>query len=198
MHDGPIQALVGMNLQLGLLLPAVELPQADELEAIRTEVRELLAELRRVCAALRPPMLDTLGLGAALRVLAEDWSAQHGVAVELDLPPNTALRPLPGEVAVNLYRVVQEALSNVARHAAARRVAICLNWENSRLTLGVQDDGRGFAVPTALHSLSAQGHFGLAGMQERVELIGGDLAVESAPGRGAMVRVVKEHVERKT
>jgi signal transduction histidine kinase len=197
MHDGPIQALVEMNLQLGLLLPSVESPQADELEDMRAQVRELLAELRRVCAALRPPMLDTLGLGAALRALAEDWSAQHGVAVQLDLAPDATLRPLSEEVTVNLYRVVQEALSNVARHAAARQVAIHLNWEDSHLDLSVQDDGRGFAVPGNLHSLSAQGHFGLVGIQERVELIGGELMVESVPSQGTTVRVVKEQVERK-
>jgi signal transduction histidine kinase len=201
LHDGPIQVLVGLNLQLGLLLdkfPTRPTPPGESLTAMRTEVRELLSELRQVCAELRPPMLDTLGLGAALRALAEDWSAQHSVAVQLELPPNATLRPLPGEVAVNLYRVVQEALSNVARHAAARRVTIRLDWENSRLALTVQDDGRGFAVPTSFHSLATQGHFGLAGMQERVELVGGALAIESAHGRGTTVRVVKEHVKRQT
>jgi signal transduction histidine kinase len=162
---------------------------------MRAEVRNLLADLRQVCAELRPPMLDTLGLGAALRALAEDWSTQHDVETRLDLPPDATLRPLPVEVSVNLYRIVQEALSNVARHAAARQVTIQLDWENACLTLTVQDDGSGFAVPTPLRSLTAQGHFGLAGMQERVELIGGALTVESAPGRGTIVRVVKEDGE---
>jgi signal transduction histidine kinase len=129
LHDGPIQALVGLNMQLGLLLGRASPPPAasggtlplsqtlgegegrgggegdssltDALTAMRAEVRELLSELRQVCAELRPPMLDTLGLGAALRALAEEWSAQCGVAVQLDLPPDATLRPLPGEVAVN-------------------------------------------------------------------------------------------------
>jgi signal transduction histidine kinase len=200
LHDGPIQALVGLNLQLGWLLPAVETPplirqdspQMEALQAMRAEVRDLLAELRQVCAELRPPMLDTVGLGAALRALAEDWSGQHGVETQLDLPPDAALRPLTGEVSVNLYRVAQEALTNVARHAAARQVTMRLGWENACLTLTVQDDGCGFAVPTPLQSLTAQGHFGLAGMQERAELIGGTLTVESAPGQGTMVRVDQE------
>jgi len=204
LHDGPIQALVGLNLQLGLLLPSAELapvvrqdsPHAEALQAMRADVRELLAELRQVCAELRPPMLDTLGLGAALRALAEDWSAQHGVETQLEHPPDATLRPLPGEVSVNLYRVAQEALFNVARHAAARQVTIRLGWEHACLTLTVQDDGRGFAVPTPLHSLTAQGHFGLAGMEERVELIGGTLTVVSAPGQGTTVRVVKQGADR--
>jgi signal transduction histidine kinase len=144
-------------------------------------------------------MLDALGLGAALRALAGDWSAQSGVEMCLELPPDATLRPepveglrpLPDEVAVNLYRVVQEALANVARHAAARLVTIRLAWEDSRLILTVHDDGRGFVVPTAFQGLAAQGHFGLVSMQERVELVGGTLTVESAPGWGTTVRVVK-------
>ncbi len=220
LHDRPIQALVGLNLQLGLLLsqpsppPAAsgvtlplsqtlgegegrggdegDSPLTEALKDMRAEVRQLLADLRQVCVELRPPMLDTLGLGAALRALAGDWSAQSGVEVRLDLPPDATLRPLPGEVSVNLYRVVQEALANVARHAAARQVTVRLAWEDSRLVLTIHDDGQGFVVPAALHDLAARGHFGLAGMQERVELIGGTWAVESAPGQGTTVRVVKD------
>jgi len=192
LHDGPIQALVGLNLQLGLLAPVSEESTlvGEALSAIRAEVRELLADLRQMCAELRPPMLDTLGLGATLRALTEEWSAQHDVAVHLDLPPDAKLRPLPDEVAVNLYRVVQEALVNVARHAAARQVTVHLAWEDSRLVLTLHDDGRGFVVPDTFHDLAAQGHFGLVGMQERVNLIGGTLKLASAPDQGTTVRVV--------
>lgn len=193
LHDGPIQMLVGLNLQLGLLLAGWDkLPTCPTtLQDMRGEVRELLADLRQVCAELRPPMLDALGLGAALRALTGDWSVQCGVAVHLDLSPDMTLRSLPSEVSVNLYRVVQEALANVARHTAAQQITIHLAWEDSCLILTIQDDGRGFIVPPDFHSLAAQGHFGLAGMQERVELIGGTLTLESHPGRGTTVRVVK-------
>lgn len=192
LHDGPIQLLVGLNMQLGLLLTAGErenLSVAEELQAMRAEVRRLLAELRQVCVELRPPMLDTLGLGAALRALVEEWLAQSDTSITLDLPPDGTLRTLPGEVAVNLYRIAQEALSNVARHAAAQQVTLSLAWEPGCLMLTVRDDGRGFALPAALHNLTAQDHFGLIGMRERAELIGGRLAIESAPGQGTMVRV---------
>jgi len=193
LHDGPIQSLVGLNMQLGLLRSLsgeADTPLAGELGAMRAEVRNLLGELRQVCAELRPPMLDTLGLGAALRALAKDWSAQHGLTVHLEMTPDAEWRSLPDEVAVNLYRVVQEALANAARHAAARQVVLRLTWENAGLGLTVQDDGRGFAVPAALQSLSDQGHLGLVGIQERVNLIGGTLTLESAPGRGTTLRVV--------
>lgn len=192
LHDGPIQVLVGLNMQLGMLLTSLgnadSLPDASP-ATMRAEVRALLSELRQVCAELRPPMLDTIGLGAALSTLAEEWSAQCEVRVALDLPPDAALRFLPDDVAVNLYRVVQEALSNVARHAEARLITIRLSWEDARLVLTVQDDGRGFVLPAALHELTTAGHFGLVGMQERAGLIGADWVVDSTPGCGTTVRV---------
>lgn len=193
LHDGPIQVLVGLNMQLGLLLNALSTLNADPdstLTTMRGEVRALLSELRQVCAELRPPMLDTIGLGAAIRTLAEEWSAQCGAQVALDLPLDAALRSLPEDVAVNLYRVLQEALSNIVHHAAARLTTIRLAWEGVRLILTIQDDGQGFVVPANLHDLTASGHFGLVGMQERVNLIGGEWMVDSAPGRGTTVRVV--------
>ncbi|RMF27080.1 MAG: sensor histidine kinase, partial [Chloroflexi bacterium] len=194
LHDSPIQLLIGLNMQLGLLLAGVSSEELEtsclmqELTAVRAQVRRLLSDLRQVCAELRPPLLDTLGLGAALRALLDEWSAQSGVEACADLSPDEVLRALPDEVSVNLYRVVQEALTNVARHADARRVTLRLTWEEDCLVLTIQDDGRGF-VPVAPRDLVAQGHFGLAGMQERVALIGGTLTVESAPGRGTTVRV---------
>jgi signal transduction histidine kinase len=189
LHDGPIQDLVGLNMQLGLLLAENASP-AESLSAMRAQVRALLAELRQVCLELRPPMLDTLGLGAALRAHAEEWQTQNNVAIQLTLPPDAALRALPSEVAVNLYRVAQEVLTNVARHAHARNVALQLTFENARLALTIRDDGRGFNVPAALHELAAREHFGLMGLHERVELIGGALTIESAPGAGTQVQVV--------
>lgn len=156
---------------------------------MRGEVRGLLDELRGVCSELRPPMLDTLGLAAALRSLAEEWSAQTGLPVHLDLPPQSNLPVLPAEVAVNLYRVAQEALSNIAHHAQARRVDLQLEGEKGGLALSIADDGRGFVLPRDINALAARGHFGLVGLQERVNLIGGNLLVESAPGRGTRIRV---------
>ncbi len=192
LHDGPVQVLVGLNMQLGLLLNSLgdAKIQPDGLAAMRAEVRALLSELRQVCAELRPPMLDTIGLGAAIHTLAEEWAAQCEVRVALDLPPDAALRSLPDDVAVNLYRVVQEALSNIAHHAEAQLTTIRLAWERACLVLTIRDDGRGFVVPANLRDLTANGHFGLVGMQERAALIGGAWTVDSTPGRGTTVRVV--------
>jgi protein-histidine pros-kinase len=166
------------------------------LKEIRAEVQDLLADLRQVCAELRPPMLDTLGLSAALRALADDWSTQKGIAIQLDLPAGAAPRSLPGDVAVNLYRVAQEALSNVARHAQAQHVTIALRQDIDCVALMLQDDGRGFAVPGVLHDLIAHGHYGLIGMQERVDLINGQLTLASSPNQGTSVSVIWRRSEQ--
>jgi signal transduction histidine kinase len=192
LHDGPLQVLVGLNLQTGLLLSqrgADDSPITIALKEIRGEVQELLTDLRQVCAELRPPMLDTLGLGAALRALVEDWSTQSGIAAQIDLPADGNLRSLPGDVAVNVYRVVQEALSNVARHAAAQRVTLAVCDGQQGITLRLQDDGRGFTLPHSSRELIAQGHYGLVGIQERVDLIDGQLQLETAPGRGTTLHI---------
>lgn len=192
LHDGPIQSLVGMNIQMGLLLGAQELPASsvESFREIRAEIRQLSDELRQVCTELRPPMLDTLGLGAAIGALAETWSAQTGVAVQFDAPQKADFRALPDEVAVNFYRVAQETLTNIAKHARAKHVNVALGYERSRLTMTIHDDGQGFNAPITMHDLTGQQHFGLAGMKERMEQIGGQWDLKSAPGDGTTVRAV--------
>jgi two-component system NarL family sensor kinase len=199
LHDSPIQSLIGLNIQLGLLLNTGDLQPAaaEPLKEMRAEVRRLSSELRQVCAELRPPMLDTLGLGAALRALVKEWSDQNAAEVRLDLSPDAALRPLSGEVAVNFYRVAQEALMNIGKHARAQHVNIALLCEDGLLTMTIQDDGRGFDSPITLHDLTARSHFGLAGMRERIGLIGGEWSLKSVPGEGTTV-CVKWHTPEVT
>ncbi len=196
LHDGPLQALIALNMQLGLLAPQSG-ALAAELAALRAEVRGLLAELRGVCSELRPPMLDTLGLAGALRALSDEWSAQNHVPVHLDLQPDPAFPSLPEEVAVNLYRVAQEALTNIAKHAQARRVEVALASRHGRLTMTIADDGLGFTLPRDIDDLIAEGHFGIAGLRERVNLIGGKLDLQSTPGRGTRLRVEWTNPERR-
>ncbi len=192
LHDGPLQSLVGLNLQLGLLAASPDpsnTPPADTLREMRVEVQALLFEMGQVCAELRPSRLDILGLSAALRDLAKDWSVLRNIVTHLDLPPDPALHSLPGQVTINLYRVTQEALANVARHALAQQVTLTLTHQAHRLTLTIQDDGCGFVLQ-APAELAAQGHFGLLGMQERIDLIGGQLIVKSFPNQGTVVQVI--------
>jgi signal transduction histidine kinase len=192
LHDGPIQGLVGLKLEIGLLLDSLDEEDdsdAGELRRLRGEVQSLLTDLRQVCVELRPPILDTLGLAAAIRALSEEWSAQTSIPVSCMLRSGAVLRYLEDHVTVNLYRIVQEGLSNVARHAAATEVAISLRAEQHVVFLEIRDDGCGFAVPDDFDRLMEDGHFGLAGIGERVDLIGGSWAISSKPGEGTALRV---------
>lgn len=193
LHDGPVQTLVALNLALGLLDVGkgadLEKLSAD-LGSMRGEVKALIGELRQVCAQLRPPLLDTLGLGPALQSLAEEWSAETGVGVTVEIHVGAEdLCRLPDEAMVNLYRIVQEGLHNIGKHARASHVRIALNCQDGGLVLKVADDGAGFAVPDTLRGLTQGGHFGLVGMRERVNLIGGKWSLQSHPGKGTMIEV---------
>ncbi len=193
LHDGPVQTLVALNLALGLLDVGDGIDLAElsvDLGEMRREVKGLIGELRQVCAQLRPPLLDTLGLGPAIQSLAEDWSAETGVVVTAEISASAEdLCLLPDEAMVNLYRIVQEGLHNIGKHARATHVDICLTRQNNLLVLQVADDGAGFAVPDTLRGLTQGGHFGLVGMRERVNLIGGKWSLVSQPGKGTVVKV---------
>ncbi len=177
---------------------AVQLEAADALwdtapdEARKRLARSLdttrdgLAETRRALQALRASPLDDLGLGLAVRALAESVAARNRLAVDVQTP-ETVERLSPA-VEQCVYRVAQEALENVTRHAVARRVSVGLEVQGQRVVLTVADDGQGFDVDAAL----AEDRFGLRGMQERAELVGGALEVTSAPGQGTTVRLTVE------
>jgi signal transduction histidine kinase len=148
---------------------------------VHAQVGLLVDELRRLCGDLRPSALDQLGLAAALRALAREVTA-WGLPVEVHLE-DVLLRD---ETAIGLYRIGQEGLSNAWRHAGASRAVVTLACEKDGVVLTVADDGCGF------DPASARGRdrcFGLLGMAERAEALGGHLAVESAPGEGTRVTV---------
>jgi signal transduction histidine kinase len=185
LHDGPVQALIGLNMHLGLALPV------NTGQELREEIKNVIYDLRTTCAELRPPMLDTLGLGAALRALAADWSTQTGIPAKVDQPVEFDPACLPETVSVNLYRIAQEALSNIVRHAGASYVQLCLDWDPStnQLCMTIHDDGQGFTFDPS-HSLAIEGHLGLVNMQERAALIGGQWQIQSTPGQGTTVSVM--------
>jgi len=176
LHDGVIQDLIGLRYRLEALQEEGEVRQAGEAYA---QAGVLVDELRRLCSNLRPSALDQLGLAAALQTLAREVTTR-GLPVEVHLE-NVAL---PDKVAIGLYRIGQEALSNAWRHAWASKAMVTLMREGDEVVLIVTDDGRGFD-PAA-----ARGHdrrFGLLGMSERAEALGGYLTIESAPGQGTRV-----------
>ncbi|MGE3179791.1 MAG: sensor histidine kinase, partial [Vicinamibacterales bacterium] len=135
---------------------------------------------------LRPTALDDLGLRAALANYVKDWSARVGIPAEIHSTGLLDAR-LPSEVETTLYRIAQEALTNVAKHARATRVDVLLERRPDAVLLVVEDDGVGFAAGEG--APAAPGGFGLLGMQERASLVGAVLEVESTPGQGTTVLV---------
>jgi signal transduction histidine kinase len=134
---------------------------------------------------LRPNTLDDLGLVAALRKYAADFQAKNGIQVDLQVG-EAARRRFPPDVETAAYRITQEALANVVRHAAARIVSIVVNFQDPLFTLIVEDDGVGFDTEESSRRAPDQ-KLGLFGMLERASLVGGRLVIESTPGQGTSV-----------
>ena len=185
LHDDTAQALTSVLVRLRLL----ERSAGDErLRAGITELRDLTGDtlegVRRMAIDLRPPMLDDLGLEAALQAFVQDFSHRWPVKAKFT---GGRLGRLPLDVELVLYRIVQEALSNVAKHANASRVEARLTRRGRSLRLVIEDDGCGFDVEAAKSSRGSG--LGLFGMEERLALIGGSVRVESAVGRGTRISV---------
>ena len=188
LHDDVGQLLTATKLTL----QAVQ--RAKSPRSARGLLREGLAlldqcmqQVRSLALELRPSLLDDLGLPAALRWYLERQSQRAGFAVRLDGDlPDTRL---PADVETACYRVIQEAVTNVARHARARQVTVSLSLAGGALEAVVQDDGVGFDFADARARAVAGGSLGLLGMEERASLAGGRLLVDSAPGRGTRLLV---------
>jgi two-component system, NarL family, sensor histidine kinase UhpB len=178
LHDELGQSLTGVLLQID---QAIRTPRAADLEDAREGARRTLDDVRRIARDLRPDLLVELGLQSALNALATRLTRQCGVVVDRHLDQN--LPALGADAEVVLYRVAQEALTNVARHAGATRVTVELAHTDGVVTLTVDDDGRG--VPAHV------GHEarGITGMRERALLVHGRLRVGRAPIKGTRVRL---------
>jgi signal transduction histidine kinase len=178
LHDEAIQALVGLNYRLAQMPDGA----ADD---IQEEVRRIVEDLRAMIRALRPPALDNFGLVTAIRSHVRELGGLGENAPRIDLQvEGDAERWLPEDVQLCLYRVLQEALANVDRHALARHVQVVLDVQPRQVSLEIRDDGRGFRIPQPLGTLLEQDHFGLVGLRERLELVHGTLQIWSAPGEG--------------
>ncbi len=132
-------------------------------------------------------MLDDLGLVAAVEWLAADLMERRGVKARVEVTGSQ--RRLPPEVELALFRIVQEALRNVEKYSEASQVAVGMAFEDSRLRVSVRDNGKGFEPPSSMNDLVASGKLGLVGMQERAQLLGGVLELQTEAGKGTSVTV---------
>lgn len=171
-------------LKMALAVPKGLAPtslQGEHLASMIEMIDETAAAVRRLAADLRPAMLDDLGLNAAVEWLAKDWSRRTGVPVDLQLEAEDP--PVGDSASTALYRMVQETLTNIARHAQATQVTVALRCQPDAVTLTVQDNGMGLS---AEHALRPAAH-GLLGMQERCQMLGGHIDIATAPGGGVRV-----------
>jgi signal transduction histidine kinase len=179
-HDEAGQLLVAVHLALADVARDAPSPLRDRIQLTAGLLNQIEEQLRRLSHELRPTVLDDLGLAPAIRFLADGFSKRTG----LTIPVITGLQDrLPKNVETAVYRIVQEALTNVARHSRARCVRIQLERVGRTLRCVIEDDGTGFDVPAVLASQPRKG-LGLLGMQERLNAIGGTLRVRSALGNG--------------
>jgi PAS domain S-box-containing protein len=190
LHDGPLQDLIAASYSL------VEIMGMDEVEARQEKLRLIqsmlhhqIRELRRFCNELRPPALAPFGLEKTIRAHAETLAAAHpGLSVQLDLHRDE--RRLPEEKRMTLYRIYQELMNNVLRHAQASQVQVRLRLNENAVVLEVQDNGVGFAPPENWLDLERGGHLGLVGVHERAQMVGGQVTFDTGSQRGTLARVI--------
>lgn len=184
LHDEVGQMLTALRMELKEISRLHGASGAEfqaRIEQGRRVVEQTLQAVRDLAMGLRPSMLDDLGLDAAIRWQAREFCRRQDIAVNLNI--NCDLSNLPEQHRTNLYRVVQEALTNCARHSAARTVHVDMTRANGHLRLSVKDDGKGTATRSS-------GGLGLLGIQERVRELGGSMSLDSSPGRGTALTIV--------
>jgi two-component system sensor histidine kinase UhpB len=184
LHDDTAQSLTAQLLRLKMLEDRGGVTDSQTLAELISQTAATLESIRAIAHELRPPSLDDLGLPAALEGLAAQQRQRFGLPVTVTIRgPRRRLDP---DVELALYRIAQEALTNVAKHAQAGQAQLQLSFDNGQVTLEIRDDGRGFDVGQLP---SRQGGLGLFSMRERAQLVGAELTLASAPGAGTVVRV---------
>lgn len=182
LHDEVGQVLTGVLLQLDSLAAGTAPERRGDIEETKQAVRRALDEVRRIARDLRPEMLEQLGLVSALTELSRTFADQSGITVRRRF--SDQLPALTDEAEIAVYRIAQESLTNVARHAGASRVEMALEPGVGSIVLRVSDDGQGMSEAASLN-----GHGGLRGMRERALLVGGALAIKRSREGGVEVRL---------
>jgi signal transduction histidine kinase len=190
LHDEFGQSISAIKIEIDMLRKEAGdrlKDQAERLEGIDALLEDNLSKIRSIVSELRPDLLDDFGLEKAFDLYLEEYSKRTGVSTSLDctgIPVD-----LSKNIELALFRIVQEALINVARHADATEVRLSLLCENRLLIMTINDNGQGFDVEKTLQADSVRSHFGILGMRERASMVRADLDVSSKPGEGTTIAV---------
>jgi len=190
LHDEVGQALTGLKLNLAVLegaLPDQATALHEQLADSRALLESTMEELRGLALELRPAALDDLGLVPALRGYVDGFIKRTGLDVTSEL--DATIGRLPERTETALYRIIQEAMINIVRHAAARHVQVILRTDSDEVYACVADDGRGFDPAQRLKAAVAEGRMGLLGIQERVALLQGRVSITAAPNKGTRIEI---------
>jgi PAS domain S-box-containing protein len=184
LHDGPIQDLFALSYRLTALSEEVQTP---EFKSVQDDVMHVVGTLRRLCEELRPSTLLSYGLERAIRSHLEQFKQQYpSYQVQTDFAHDGQL---PERIGLALFRIYQQALANILRHAQADRIHVGFRIEEKYAVLEIRDNGRGFVVPDNWIDFAREGHLGLIGSFERAEAVGGKVTVTSEPGTGTQIQV---------
>lgn len=190
LHDRPIQNLINLHHYLNPTNLQLMSTAVENTQTLQERSQIIIDDLRQICTDLRPAALDDLSLGLAVQGYVEDIAEDKGISITLSWSGEKSFlsENLPEDVKVCLFRVLQEAVTNACRHTQFNHIQVRLAVMLDHVSLEVQDDGQGFQCPERLGILTRKGHFGLAGLQERVNLVGGTFQVKSASGQGTILR----------
>lgn len=190
LHDGPIQGLASMGFSIQIIKDILKEHGMDEdanLDQLGDDIKNLISELRNICNNLRPPVLSRLGLRQAMTENVEELQAKNPqTRINLDLGDD--LNSLPDDVALALYRIYQQAMNNIDRHAKASEVWVRLRIDPQQILFEIHDNGRGFTGVGDWNEYVRQGHLGLVGMKERAEALGGSIQIISRVEEGTLIQ----------
>ena len=190
LHDDTVQSLIAMGQRIELIKETLDDPEEARarLSEVRSMVTGVIASVRQFSRDLRPLTLEDLGLPASMQYLVNQLAQSEGIEVNLKVEGEP--EGLPADMEVAIYRILQEALNNVKKHAYATQVKVTALFTQSQIKLTVQDNGQGFEVPETLTDFASNGSFGMMGLQERAKLFGGNVIVRSHPNQGTTILLI--------
>lgn len=190
LHDGTAQSLSSLCVNIEeILVMREQLPieTVVQLEELKVKIQSTLEEVRQFSHELRPALLDQFGLIPSIELLLEQVKYKENLDCRLEVTGSE--RRLSSDTELALFRIVQEAINNIRKHAQAKKSVVKVKFTNEKIAITITDNGRGFEVPKMLSNLARTGKFGLVGMKERARLLNGELLLESQVGKGTMVKV---------